>query len=358
MNPLNLLLLFIPVSLALEVFHGPPLFVFISAGLAIIPLAGWMGNATEALAHRMGATWGGLLNATFGNAAELIIAIFAIRAGLIRVVEASITGSIIGNLLLVVGASFLAGGIKYKTQRFNRDLAGMHCALMMMSVVALMVPALFVYTSHGKLGAIQGAVIDPRVESLSLGVAGVLIVIYALSLVFSLITHESLLGGPTREEGKVAAMAPGRALGLLLIATALLAWQSELLVGSVEAVTASLGLTEMFVGVVIVAVIGNAAEHSAAIMFALRNQMDVALNIAVGSSTQIALFVAPLLVFVSLAMGHPMSLIFHPFELVSVAFAATIAVFINLDGRSNWFEGALLLGTYAIIAMAFFFIPG
>ena len=353
-NRLNVLLAFVPVSIALELLHQSPTLVFTACCLSIVPLAALMGSATEDIASRIGSTCGGLLNATFGNAPEIIIAVLALRAGLTEVVKASITGSIIGNLLLVVGLAALWGGIRHKTQTFNQHAAGLQSSLLVMSVLALMVPAVFVRSAPG----LGGMYHDPRVESLSLGVAGVLIIVYGLSLFFSLHTHESLLTGVEIEAKHDRTPRRLRAaVALLLGSTLVIALESEFLVGSIVGVTQALHLSQTFVGVVVVAIIGNAAEHASAVVFARRNQMDLALKIAVGSSTQIALFVAPLLVFVSLAMGHPMTLIFNTFELVSIAFAVLIVAFISLDGQTHWMEGVLLLAAYAVIALAFYYIP-
>lgn len=360
MKWLNYLLIFVPVSMVLEWRHAPAGWIFAAACLAIIPLAGLMGTATEELAKCLGPTWGGLLNATFGNATELIIAILALNAGLLDVVKASIAGSIIGNLLLVMGLSILVGGARHRTQRFNPHSAGLHSSLLVLSVIALIVPAAFVHAVPGLYARSLAAEPAQRVESLSLAVAGVMLVVYLLSLFFSLRTHESLLlsrGAGSEPGAEAPAMKPWQAVALLLLSTLVIAVESEFLVGSITPVTRSLGLTEMFVGVVVVAIIGNAAEHATAVMFAWRDNMDVALNIAVGSSTQVALFVAPLLVFIGAAFGHPMTLIFNPFELVSIAFAVTITAVISLDGRSHWMEGALLLAAYVIIALAFYYIP-
>jgi Ca2+:H+ antiporter len=356
MKWLNVLLVFVPISIALEFAHASPGLVFLSACLAIVPLAGIIGSATEELAKFLGPTWGGLLNATFGNATELIIAVLAAREGLLDVVKASITGSIIGNLLLVMGFSFVAGGLRHKTQHFNQHMAGLHSSLLVMSVLALMVPAAFVHAVPGLYEKSLAAVPAPHVEALSLGVAVVLICVYLLSLFFSLKTHESLFSGPEIESAGPR-MKISTAIWILLAGTLFIALESEFLVGSIVPVTESLRLSQLFVGVVVVAIVGNAAEHAAAVMFARRNHMDVAINIAIGSSTQIALFVAPVLVFASLAVGHPMTLIFNPFELVSIAFAVTITAVIALDGQSHWMEGVLLIAAYIVIAMAFYFIP-
>jgi Ca2+:H+ antiporter len=359
MKWLNYLLIFVPVSILLEWTHAGAGWVFATSCFAIIPLAGLMGTATEELAKCLGATWGGLLNATFGNATELIIAILALRAGLLEVVKASITGSIVGNLLLVMGLSILVGGVRFKTQKFTAHLAGLHSSLLVMSVLALMVPAIFVHAVPGLYAKSQAAVPAQRVESLSLAVAGVMLAVYLLSLFFALRTHESLLlsRSAESEESEPPTMKVWQAVALLLLSTLVIALESEFLVGSLTSVTKSLGLTEMFVGVIVVAIIGNAAEHATAVMFAQRNRMDIALNIAIGSSTQIALFVAPLLVFVSAALGHPMTLIFNPFELVCVTFAVTITAVISLDGRSHWMEGVMLLASYIVMGLAFYFIP-
>jgi Ca2+:H+ antiporter len=349
------LLLFVPISLILSWLKAAPGWVFLTAALAILPLAGYMGQATEELAKYLGPTVGGLLNATFGNATELIITVFAIQKGLLELVQASITGSIIGNILLVLGAAVVAGGVRYERQTFNRTAAGMHSSMLVLSVVALVVPAAFVYAAPAPGTATVVTAENDRAEALSLWVAGILILIYLSSLLFSLRTHQELFAaGDLHEKPYWSKRA---ALGVLALTTAAVAVESELLVGSVEAVSHSLGLTELFIGVIIVPIIGNAAEHATAVVMASRNKMDIALHIAVGSSTQIALFVAPLLVFVSLLVGHPMTFIFHRFELVSIGFAVAIACFISLDGETHWLEGLQLLAAYVIIALAFYFVP-
>lgn len=353
MGKLNWLLLFVPVSIAAELTHAPPVIVFTTACLAIVPLAGLMGKATEELASHMGPGIGGLLNATFGNAAELIITLFAVRQGLLEMVKASITGSIIGNILLVLGAAVIAGGMRFRTQTFNARAAGTHATMLVMAVIGLMVPALFVYATPG----IGTGPENPAVERLSLAVAAILITAYLAGLWFSLKTHKDLVGtvdesGPGQAEWSVR-----KALSVLLVATLFTALESEFLVGSVEGVVQTLGVTELFIGVIIVPIIGNAAEHGTAVMMALRDKMDLALGIAVGSSTQIALFVAPILVFVSILMGHPMTFIFNSFELVAIGFAVLIANFISQDGETQWLEGVHLLAAYLIIALAFYFIP-
>ena len=350
-NPLFILLIFLPISLVLEyVTHASGIAIFATSALAIIPLAGLMGHATEQLAERLGEGIGGLLNATFGNAAELIIAIVALNAGYHDLVKASITGSIIGNILLVFGASSLYGGLKYPFQRFNPTAASLGSTLLVLSAIALVVPAIF----H-----LVGGAEAPGAESaLSFEISIVLIVTYVLSLVFTLKTHRHLYVGehtPGELHGRPGI---GQSIALLLIATAGVAVMSELLVGAVEESASALGMNEVFVGVILVAIIGNAAEHSSAILLAGQNRMDAAINIAVGSSIQIALFVAPVLIFLSRMIGPaPLDLIFTRLEVVAVAISVGIMALVCLDGESNWMEGVLLLAVYVIPGMAFFFLP-
>lgn len=351
-NPLNALLLLIPLAIAGRLLHWPALAIFILSGLAIVPLAKWMGTATEELAVHVGPGLGGLLNATFGNATELIIAIFALQAGLIEVVKASITGSIVGNLLFVLGLALLAGGFRRDRQLFNRTAAGANAAQLTLAAIGLLIPAAFLYTLHTP-NAGERADLEQR---LSLAVAALLIVSYALALLFSLRTHRHLYAG---EEGAEAHEGAGwsvpRAAGVLVAATVGVAVMSETLVHSLEDAVAVLGWSEIFIGVILIPVIGNAAEHLTAVTVALKDKMDLSLGIAIGSSTQIALFVAPLLVFISLLFGHQMDLLFNPFELVAIVLAVFILNVIALDGESNWFEGAQLLIAYGIVGLAFFF---
>lgn len=351
---LNGLLLFAPASVALELRHADPLWIFVTSCLAIIPLAGWIGKATEHLAEELGEGIGGLLNATFGNAAELIIALLALRAGLFDVVKASITGSLIGNILLVLGLSMVAGGLKHPVQRFNRTTASIGSSLLMLSAIGLVVPAIF----HGIAGS-AGAAVE---KDLSLEIAVVLMFAYVLSLVFTLRTHRHLyVGEGARENAEVLGVAGwgrGKSVAVLLAASISVAVMAEFLVGSVEAASEVLGMTEVFVGVILVAIVGNAAEHSTAVMMALKNKMDLSLNIAIGSSLQIALFVAPVLVFASHGFGHPMDLVFTPFEVISVVLAVFAVNLIVADGESNWMEGAQLLAVYFILGIAFYFLPG
>lgn len=329
------------------------MWVFISSALAIIPLAGLMGKATEHLAEKLGAGPGGLLNASFGNAAELIIALMALRKGLYDVVKASITGSIIGNVLLVLGLSIVAGGLKYERQTFNRTAACMGATLLTLSAIGLVVPAIFHMVTIGS--GIN------HEQELSLEIAIVLFATYLLSLVFALRTHKHLYAGDGVHSSDEAAVAESwsktKAVLVLLVSTAFVALMSEFLVGTVEHTADALGMTEVFVGVILVAIIGNAAEHSTAVLMAARNQMDLAMNIAIGSSIQIALFVAPLLIFVSYLFGRPMDLLFTTFEVVSVGLAVGIVSLISIDGESNWMEGVQSLAVYVILAIAFYFLP-
>lgn len=342
-----LLLLAVPASVGLSMMNAAPILVFVTACVAVLPLAGLMGEATESLAERTGPTIGGLLNATFGNAAELIIAIVALKAGLIELVKASITGSILGNLLLILGLSFIAAGTKTPIVKFNRANAGMSAAMLALAVIGLVFPALF-HATHGPPNATAELY-------LSEAVSVILIATYLLSLLFSLKTHRALFGG-----GDHPAIEPkwrvGPAIGILALATAGIVIESELLVHSVQSVTATFGLTQTFVGLVIIPIIGNAAEHATAIVVARKGQTDLALQIALGSSTQIALLVAPVLVFVGLFLGTDMNLVFPVFDVAALAVSTIVIAIITLDGETHWFEGAQLLAVYAMMAAAAFFI--
>lgn len=362
-NILKLLLVFVPLAALAEWLHWGPLTVFAFACIAIIPLAGLMGEATENLAAKLGAGVGGLLNATFGNAAELIIALVALHRGLYDVVKASLTGSIIGNVLLVLGLAILAGGRNRERQTFDRAAAAVGSTLLALAAIGLVIPALFHWVAEG---AVRGARITEAREvglerGLSLEISIVLFAVYLLSLFFSLRTHKHLYAGQDHAAAHEAPGAPvsqKRALFTLVGATAFVAWMSELLVGAVEAASHQLGLTEVFVGVIVVAVIGNAAEHSTAVLVAMKNKMDLAMNIAIGSSIQIALFVAPVLVFASYLMPHgPMDLRFTLFEVLAIGVAVGVVNMVAQDGESNWLEGVLLLAVYLILAIAFFFLP-
>ncbi len=358
------LLVFIPISIGGHLAHWNAVTIFLTAAIAIIPLAGWMGTATEEIAVVAGPTLGGLLNATFGNATELIIAIVALNAGLINVVQASLTGSIISNLLLVMGLAMFLGGLRYKEQEFQPIIARVNASSMNLAVVALLLPTALVYTSEG--------LIPPSLQTLSVAVAFVLMGVYALTLLFSMRTHTYLYEVGVAEGPTAAAEVADANLavddsetrpnvwlwiGVLLVATVLVAVESELLVGTLEVATHQLGLTELFAGVILLPVVGNAAEHATAVTVAMKNKMDLSVSVAVGSSLQIALFVAPLLVIIGWVIGQPMDLNFSPFELVAVAVAVLITNSISSDGRSNWLEGILLLATYVILAIAFYFHP-
>ena len=350
---LHLLLVFIPLAALAAALHWSGTLVFAFSAIAIIPLAGLMGEATERLAERLGAGVGGLLNATFGNAAEMIIALAAMQRGFYDVVKASLTGSIIGNVLLVLGVSILAGGARRERQKFDRSAAAVGSTLLALAAIGLVVPAMF----HLVAGAPVGTAAANREHGLSLAIAVVLFVTYLLSLVFTLSTHRHLYAGapagPVKHSGPAL-----RPLLVLLVSTALVAWMSELLVGAVEEASHTLGLSQVFVGVVVVAIIGNAAEHSTAVLMAMRNQMDLAINIAVGSSTQIALFVAPALVFVSYLMPHgPMDLRFTALEVLAVGISVAVVNMVAQDGESNWLEGALLLAVYGVLGLAFYYLP-
>ena len=352
-------MIFVPAALVLRFWPGlhNDVALFICSGLAIIPLAGIMGRATEHLSERMGEGIGGLLNASFGNAAELIIALMALHKGLIGVVKASITGSIIGNILLVLGASLLAGGTKFTHQKFNRTAVSTSTTSLMLAAIGLLIPTIFHYTSAAGPGGW-----DPvTAQRLSLAIAVVLFGTYVCTLAFSLLTHKDLFLGT---KGHAEPHAPsdavwsrGKAVLVLLVATSFVAVLSECLVGTVEAARTSLGVTEVFIGIIVVAIVGNAAEHSTAVWMAMKNKMDLSLGIAVGSSLQIALFVAPLLVFVSYAFGRPMSLEFTIPEVVAVIVAVYVAAEISNDGETNWLEGVQLLSLYLILGILFYFLP-
>ena len=356
MSPLSWLLAALPVAVTLNFLGVPGVWVFVASCLAIIPLAGLMGRATEDLADSLGPAIGGLLNATFGNAAELIIALIALGAGKTELVKASITGSIIGNVLLVLGAAIVAGGFRYQKQTFNRTAAGLGATLLFLASIGLIFPSVHYFFARA-----QG--INPlrsgELEMLSEEIAVILAVVYILSLIFTLRTHQHLFAGPECDEpdsGK--GWSKRTAFIVLLAATAGVAYMSELLVHSVEAAAHSLGMNDVFIGVIVVAVIGNAAEHSTAVMMAVKNKMDLAITIAIGSSIQVALFVAPVLVFASLAFPHTLDLHFSAMELIAVVIAILVTVFIAQDGETHWMEGVLLLAVYVIIALAFYHLPG
>ncbi len=347
MRPIDLLLLFIPATLALNFIGADSTLLFAFSLLAILPLAAKMGEATEELAKIFGGHIGGLLNATFGNAAELIIALLAINRGLEDLVKASIAGSIMGNLLFVLGLSLFIGGLKYKEQKFSAHLGSMNSTMLMIAMMSLMVPSMFHFLPAEHRGD------DER--ALSLSVAVLLIILYVLSMVFSLKTHEYLFRGK-ENHGEKPKWSRNFAIGVLALSTIALGVVSEVFVGQVENVAKDFGLTELFIGAIVVAVIGNAAEHIAAVFFALKNDLDLAVNVTVGSSLQIALFVAPIAVLAGFFMGKPMDLVFTPFELIAVFASVLIVNEITTDGRFNWFEGAQLVILYLILAVLFFFV--
>ncbi|MCS6963446.1 calcium/proton exchanger [Thermoflexus sp.] len=338
------LLITVPMAVLAAVLNAGPIPVLILSAIALIPLAALIGEATEELAARTGPVVGGLLNATMGNAAELIIALAGIRAGLLDLVKASITGCIIGNLLLVMGLSLLVGGWRHGVQRFSRERAGVLATMTVISFIALGIPTLFSRTI--------AAHHPEAVGTMSLEVAGLMLALYGLSVVYTLRARQPLSAHVTHP----ARWSPSQALGILAAATAGVVAMSELLVHAVEPSLKALGLTEFFVGIILIPLVGNVAEHFVAVQVAAEDRIDLSLEIAVGSSLQIALLVAPVLVFASLAMGQPMDLVFHPLELVAVVMAGIIAAFIALDGETNWLEGAQLLAVYGMLGIAFFFV--
>jgi len=351
-NALNLLLVAAPVSWVLAAtMHGSS-WIFILAAASLVPLAGLIGLATEELARRSGPAVGGLLNATFGNAAELIIAIVALNNGRVALVKASISGSIIGNLLLVLGAAFFLGGLGRTSQKFHRTAATNTTSMLFLAVVALVMPAVFDLTLYGNLAAHP-----PALDRLSLCSAFVLIAAYAGSVIYSFRAQRDLFRAEPRQEDHAVHVPPAAAIGLLAGATALTTAQAELLVRAMEPALHRFGFTELFVGVIVIAIIGNAAEHYSAITAARRNQMSLAVEISVGSSAQIALLVAPVIVLYSWVIGHPMSLIFNPFEITAIALSVIATALVVVDGESNWVEGLQLLAVYVIVGLAFYFVP-
>jgi Ca2+:H+ antiporter len=343
----KVLLIFVPLTLIAEYIHVSPIGVFILSSLAIVPLAKFIGESTEELSAYTGSALGGLLNATFGNATELIISIFALQAGLSETVKASITGSIIGNLLLILGTAFFFGGLGKDKQEFNATAAKASGSTLLLAIAALVMPAVFVLTSNNPS--------KETVENLSLAVAVVMAISYLASLLFSLYTHKHLYTDDIA--GHEAKWSLRKSVEVLLASTVTVAFMSEILVSSIEPLIASFGWTELFIGVIFVAIIGNAAEHVSAITFAIKGRMDLSLQIAIGSATQISMFVVPVLVFVSLFLGTPMSLIFNNFELAAIILSVLVVNSITEDGESNWFEGLQLLGTYGIMVVVFFLHP-
>ncbi len=360
---LNWLLAFIPIAAYCEYATHNHTAIFITACLAIIPIAGWMGEATEHLAEKTGEGIGGLLNATFGNAAELVIALVALSKGpaMYDVVKASITGSIIGNILLVLGAACLAGGMKFNVMKFSGPAVRSYSSMLFLAAAALVLPAVFHF--------VGGSGIEARERDLSLEISVVLLITYVLSLWFSLKTHKALFSGPAAEaavvsddeaaDGTHQGWSTGKSIGVLVGATVLIAIVAEWMVGSVTEAAASLGMSNIFVGIIVVAIVGNAAEHSTALMVARKNRMDLAMGVAIGSSIQIALFVAPVLVFTSYAFnpGHPLDLVFSPMEVIAVVLAVLVVEQVTADGETHWLEGVQLLSVYLILALVFYLLP-
>ena len=350
-QPLNILLLAIPFAVLAKYLQWGEAWVFILAAAGIVPLAGLIGEATESLASHTGPKIGGLINASLGNAAELIITLFAIKRGLLDLVKASITGSIIGNLLFVLGLSIVAGGIKNGIQKFDRRHTVNYTILLGIAIVGLVTPSLFSHSTTHDL--------SQKVEILSLSVAGVMIALYILGNLFSLKAPVSEgIGVQTvkksEPESKTSIL---ESTMVLAVATAGVVWMSELLVGSVEAVVSGTGISEFFLGIILVPIIGNIAEHLVAVKMAYKNKMELSMEIAISSSLQIALFVAPILVFISLLMGNPLTLVFNPFELAALGAGVLICYFVSADGETNWLEGAALLAVYLIFGLAFFIFP-
>jgi len=350
---LRLLLVFVPLSVYLGHIHASATWVFMTACLAILPLAGLMGEATEHLTHHTGPGIGGLLNASFGNAAELIIAFMALRAGETEIVKASLTGSIIGNILMVLGLAMLLGGWTRSELVFNKLAAESGSSMMVLAVVALVIPAIYaLVTRHTQ---------PQHIESLSFDISWVLLFTYGASLLFSLKSHKHLFAAPAGEQDAAEELghpvwSVGRSLGVLFVSAAFVGLVSEFLVEAVGEAGESLGLGKVFMGVVVLAVVGNAAEHSTAVLVAMKGKMDLALGIAMGSSMQIALFVAPVLVITGHWIGVPLGLEFTVLEVVAVMLSVAAVALLIQDGRTNWFEGLQLLAIYSILAMAFYFV--
>ena len=358
MRPVYALGIFIPIAVGLELAHAAPLLVFSAAALGVIPTAAVMGEATEHIAAQTGPGIGGFLNVTFGNAPELIIAFFALKEGLQEVVKASIVGSIIGNILLVMGAAMLVGGWNREKQSFNRTAANAQSAMLLLALCALILPAVFQLVHGGGLPGVGDERVDfgSDLEHLSFAVALVLMVSYAAGLLFSLKTHRKVFNPFEAEEEHVGGWTIRKSVVLLGVSAVLVGLMSEVLVGSISEASDEIGLSEFFVGVFVVAIVGNAAEHWVAVLVAAKDKMDLAVSIAIGSSAQIALFVAPLLVLASFVIGPaPMALVFNGYELGGLVFAVLIANFITQDGESNWFEGVQLLALYVVLGLVFYF---
>ena len=348
-------------AIVLRFTGASPVLVFAVAALSILGLAFLLGHATEELGHFFGPRVGGILNATVGNVGEIIICIFALKAGLIDLVKASLTGSILGNVLLVCGASLIVGGVKNGVQRFDARSAGMNAVQLVLATTGLVVPGVFAHAVGGE----QVASNFWPIENVTIGIAALLLVIYGLSVLYDLTRplDSTVRSGDEARVEVAATHAPHKKGGwtvplvLLVISAGLLAWVSEILVGAVEPVVHTLGVSEFFLGIILIPVIGNLAEHMVAVQLAAKNKMDFSLAVSLGSATQIALFAAPVLVFLSIPLGHPLTLVFTNFEIIAVGLCALVAALIAIDGESNWLEGAQLVATYLILAVAFFFLP-
>jgi Ca2+:H+ antiporter len=357
-RPIYVLSVFIPIAVALKLLDAEPALTFSASALGVVPTAALMGEATEHLAARSGPGIGGLLNVTFGNAPELIIALFALQKGLQEVVKASIVGSIVSNILLVLGAAMLIGGLGREKQEFNKTAAHFQAAMLLLALTALLLPAVFQLASGGELPKVGTDRVDfgSDLEKISFAVALVLLASYASGLWFSLKTHRELFNPHSEDETPDDTWTVKRSVILLAVAGVLVGLMSEVLVGSIEAASKDAGLSQFFVGVIVVAIVGNAAEHWVAVLVARKDKMDLAVNIAVGSGAQVALFVAPVLVLCSFVIGpNPLSLIFNGYELGGLLFAVLIATFVTSEGESNWFEGVQLLAVYLVLGLVFYF---
>ena len=363
MKYLRYLLIFVPLAVVAELFEWNPLLIFAFSCIALIPLAGLLGEATEERAIHTGPKIGGLLNATLGNAAELIITIVALSQGQLDLVKASITGSILGNLLLILGASLLLGGLRNGVQKFDRTLTGVSATMMTLAVVGLIVPTLFELLHElnlRQLDVFNTNVNDPALNTLSLWVAAILILLYILSLVFTFRTpareeHTGVDDHSDEESAHVAKWSVPVSVGVLAASTIAIVFLSEFLVGAVEPVVENLGISKLFLGVIIIPIVGNVAEHIVGVQVAIKNKMDLSLAISLGSSMQVALFVAPLLVFISLLFGPELTLFFSLFEVAALTLAVFCATLVSVDGESNWLEGMQLLAVYVIVALGFYF---
>ena len=355
MRPVYGLGAFIPLALVLDLASASPSLVFTASALGVVPTAALMSEATEHLAARSGPGIGGLVNVTFGNAPELIIAIFALADGLQEVVKASLVGSIVGNSLLVLGASMLAGGWKRTRQTFDRTAAQTQTGMLLLTVAALALPSILEISHHTSLPGVNEVrrVFEHDVEWVSLAVALVLVATYVAGLFFSLRTHRDLFN-PAGERDDSGSWSLRRSLGTLAVAGALVALMSDILVGSIEHASRDIGLSQFFVGAFVVAIVGNAAEHYVAVVVAAKDKMDLAVNIAIGSAAQIGLFVAPVLVLLSFAVGpSPMALVFNAYEIAALLAAGLVATALVSDGESTWFEGVQLIALYAVIGIVF-----